>query len=208
MFGRFLRFLFALPVALAVTAGLYYFWFARFFDRDADFPKAAILVADQPRNLQTRTDQGWGPPLCVDCSGPPLEQPKTLFLYDPPCQLDCGEWFVSEATDQARELAVPDDAFSVKTNPDYKSREAIYSSPRYPKACIKKRASGAVVVEFDITPEGAVTNARIIQSPDRCFNSEVLRFASKFRYRPQADASGRSAWRRGVRETFSFELSE
>lgn len=204
MFGRIVRFLFALPVALAATAGLYYLGFVRFLDRDVDLSKAPMPVAEEPQKATFCLD--CNAPPCVDCGGL-LEEPETKFLYDPLCAFNCVDpIYISSQPD--RTVAVPDDVFSVRSGTAIGKREAFVPPPRYPKACIDKGASGAVSVEFDITSDGAVANARIIQSADKCFNAEVLRYVSKFRYQPQIDESGRPTWRRGVRETFNFELAE
>ena len=85
--------------------------------------------------------------------------------------------------------------------------ESFGPSPSYPRACRDKRIEGDVVVEFDIAPDGTVQNARIVDSPDRCFNASVLRTVERYRYQPPVDENGRPTTRRNVRRSFSFELT-
>lgn len=75
-------------------------------------------------------------------------------------------------------------------------------APQYPESCRSKQAEGVVVVQFDVTPEGNVVNARIIESSHRCFERTVLATVEKWKYPP----SGSSAMRYGFVEYFSFEL--
>lgn len=77
--------------------------------------------------------------------------------------------------------------------------------PTYPQRCASKGAQGVVVVEFDVTAKGEVVNARILSSPDSCFDRPVLQAISKWRYSPNL-VDGRPAPRTNVIERFRFEL--
>lgn len=79
-------------------------------------------------------------------------------------------------------------------------------APSYPDSCRSKGASGAVLVQFDVTPEGNVVNARILEAPDRCFR-RVLRTVERWKY-PPAYQNGRPVMRYGVVERFSFQLTD
>lgn len=79
--------------------------------------------------------------------------------------------------------------------------------PQYPEGCKSKGASGVVVVEFDITATGEVVNPKIISSADRCFNREVLKTISKWKFSPDI-IDGKPRGRKGVRNAFRFELDE
>jgi len=79
-------------------------------------------------------------------------------------------------------------------------------APLYPENCRARGAAGHVVVQFDVTPEGGVTNVQIIESPDRCFDRPVRRAVSKWKYPPRYD-NGRPVMRYGVVEVFNFELT-
>lgn len=77
--------------------------------------------------------------------------------------------------------------------------------PSYPEACRARGAQGIVIVEFDVTAEGAVVNPRIISSADGCFDRTVLQTIQKYKY-PPPQQDGRAVARRGVREVFNFQL--
>lgn len=201
MFGRTLRFLFALPVALVATAGLYYFWFSSLLDSNVDHVKLPIPAAEYPSSIRICLDCEL-PPDCDDCGGPPPERPATIYNYDPPCEL-CGDfWKAPEQLD--REIKAPDDAFSVKMKDVGHIMQEV--RPVFPKGCRANFRSGRAVVEFDVSPEGAVMNARVLSSTDKCLNSAALKNMSRMRYPPATDEAGRAVWRRGVRETITFDL--
>jgi protein TonB len=75
----------------------------------------------------------------------------------------------------------------------------------YPETCRARGASGVVIVEFDVTPEGNVVNPRIVSSPDGCFDRAVLQTIQRYKY-PPPQQDGRAVTQRGVREVFRFEL--
>ena len=81
----------------------------------------------------------------------------------------------------------------------------IQVAPSFPQACASKNVEGVVIVEFDVTPEGAVSNIRILSSPDRCFERAVRRAVAKWKYPPRR-VNGRAVARRGVREAINFKL--
>ena len=80
-------------------------------------------------------------------------------------------------------------------------------APQYPSGCQSKGAEGTVIVQFDVTPEGNVVNPRIVESANSCFNRTVLRTVSRWKYAPDT-SSGKATMRRGVVETFVFNLEE
>lgn len=85
------------------------------------------------------------------------------------------------------------------------SSPTVRIAPPYPEGCRSKGAEGVVVVEFDVTPEGNVTNVRVTSSPDRCFDRPVRRAVSQWKY-PPARNNGRPVMRYGVVEVFNFQL--
>ena len=80
--------------------------------------------------------------------------------------------------------------------------------PAYPESCATRGVEGVVVVEFDVTPEGSVSEPRIVSSSNSCFDRAVMRAIVNWKYSPQTDSDGRPTMRRGVRETLVFELTE
>lgn len=85
------------------------------------------------------------------------------------------------------------------------SGPTIKITPTYPEGCRSKGVEGIVVVEFDVTPEGDVTNVRVTSSPDRCFDRPIRNAVAKWKY-PPASSNGRPAMRYGVVEVFNFQL--
>lgn len=207
MFGRTLRFLFALPVALVATAGLYYFWFSSFlksecvrcYDGSAEFYDELVPVS--PWLDKVIESCCW-----IDRSlALPQADPSNSYTRHDKASPEPPEPIACDEDCDMSKIEIPGDALSVA--PTIQSRGVIDSfAPAYPRSCLAKGVSGAVIAEFDVTPEGSTANARIISSPDKCFNAEVLRAISKFRYPPATDEAGRAVWRRGVRETITFDL--
>lgn len=204
MFGRTLRFLFALPVALVATAGLYYFWFSEFINQKCDgCAVEPTRVAEAPTTWRTWVEEIQE--LCNCAWIPTIADPSNSYTRSDKASPEPPEPVACVDDCDVSNIEIPGDALSVA--PTIQSRGVIdYFAPAYPRSCLAKGVSGAVIVEFDVTPEGSVTNARIISSPDKCFNAEVLRAISKFRYPPATDEAGRAVWRRGVRETITFDL--
>ena len=79
-------------------------------------------------------------------------------------------------------------------------------NPPYPDSCRSRGATGIVLVQFDVSPEGNVINARVIDAPDRCFN-RIISTVSKWKY-PPAFENGRPVTRYGIVERFDFQLTE
>lgn len=86
-----------------------------------------------------------------------------------------------------------------EAGPDLKGvRPIMKFPPAYPEACKSRGAEGAVLVQFDITDRGEVTNVRVISSDNRCFDRAVVRAVLGWKYPPSA--------RRGVTERIVFKL--
>ena len=79
-------------------------------------------------------------------------------------------------------------------------------NPPYPDTCRSRGATGIVLVQFDVSPEGNVINARVIDAPDRCFN-RIISTVSKWKY-PPAYENGRPVTRYGIVERFDFQLTD
>jgi protein TonB len=82
------------------------------------------------------------------------------------------------------------------------SSPVIRIPPPYPENCRSRGAEGVVIVEFDVTPEGNVVNARVVDSANRCFNRSVLKAVSGWKYPPAAGGG----MRYGLMERFNFRL--
>jgi len=81
-------------------------------------------------------------------------------------------------------------------------------APIYPENCRARGAQGVVMVEFDVTADGAVVNPRVVASENSCLDRAALQTISKWKFSPQTDADGRAIAQRGLRQTFNFQLTE
>ena len=79
--------------------------------------------------------------------------------------------------------------------------------PGYPAAAEQKGLEGYVLVEFDVTPEGAVTNVRVIESSHRVFEGPARKAAQRFRFKPRV-VDGIPQATSGIRNLFRFEMEE
>jgi periplasmic protein TonB len=55
--------------------------------------------------------------------------------------------------------------------------------PRYPERARDLQIDGVVVVEFDVLPDGSVSNVRIVSGPME-FHEAVLRTVATWRFKP------------------------
>lgn len=93
-------------------------------------------------------------------------------------------------------------------NPDRDAQPLVRIPPQYPSQCQRTaRAIETVVVEFDVTPEGAVINARVLDSTNSCFNRAAMRAVERWRYAPRV-VDGNAQPRFGVRTAIDFGMEE
>lgn len=91
-------------------------------------------------------------------------------------------------------------------NPDRDAQPLVRIPPQYPQRCMARAEnSEAVLVEFDVTPEGTVVNPRVLESTNTCFNSAAMRAVERWRYNPKI-VDNVAEPRVGVRTTIDFRL--
>jgi len=91
-------------------------------------------------------------------------------------------------------------------NPDRDAQPLVRIPPQYPQRCMARADNReAVLVEFDVTPEGTVVNPRAIESTNTCFNSAAMRAVERWRYNPKI-VDNVAEPRVGVRTTIEFQL--
>ena len=79
--------------------------------------------------------------------------------------------------------------------------------PNYPVAASSRGLEGYVVVQFDVTSMGTVTNVVVIESSSRLFNKSAISAAKKFRFKPKVvDGTPQESY--GLRRLFTFEMDE
>ncbi|MEK7266646.1 MAG: TonB family protein [Pseudomonadota bacterium] len=81
-------------------------------------------------------------------------------------------------------------------------------APIYPENCRAKGAQGIVMVEFDVTADGAVVNPRVVASENSCLDRAAIQTISKWKFSPKTDSDGRAVAQRGLRQTFNFQLTD
>jgi len=80
--------------------------------------------------------------------------------------------------------------------------------PNYPEYCMDTASSReSVFVEFDVTPDGATTNVKVIDTTNSCLNRASVRTVEKWTYHPKIEG-GVAVERKGVQTALTFELSD
>ena len=79
--------------------------------------------------------------------------------------------------------------------------------PNYPTAASSRGLDGQVIVQFDVTAMGTVTNVVVIESSSRLFNRPAINAAKKFRFKPKV-VDGVPQESHGVQRLFTFEMEE
>ncbi len=80
--------------------------------------------------------------------------------------------------------------------------------PIYPSRAAQRGIEGWVVVEFTITPTGAVADPVVVSShPSSIFNRAALRTIKKWKYRPKV-VDGVAVERHGNKTKIDFELGD
>jgi periplasmic protein TonB len=187
----FFRWIFGLPLAALVTAGL--------------FAVMAGLIQKPTVTLLPKKD---APEIDIHMKPLPPDGPETKLKNEkvpktPPIEIEFPG---------RREVPGPVVPKPGKTPIDPKGPEGgnqfsgpvIRVAPPYPEACRSRGIEGDVIVQFDVTPEGTVVNVQIIDAPDRCFN-RIVSTVSKWKY-PPSYRNGRPVMRYGVVERFNFQL--
>ena len=192
-----MRFLFSLPFAALVTVILFAIM-AYLISQDEiqiGQPKPAPdidITADIPPEEPTRNE----PAKPDQLPEPPPPPNRTVEKSENP-----GDGF-----DPGGPTEINTDPGDIDGNPIL-VQPTVRIAPQYPSTCQSRGAEGAVIVQFDVSPEGNVINPVIVESADRCFNRTVINAVSQWKYAP-AYENGKPVVRRGVTERFSFTLED
>ena len=190
----FFRFMFGLPMAALITVGLFMAMSGMIAQKEitaqpTEGPVIDILakiVETDPKPRPPRTTVPEAP------ETPPIVLPRKSTLPTNPLP---------------SELFEPGPIGPGEIDGLTMGRPTIKTAPAYPEGCRSRGAEGTVIVEFDVSADGSVVNARIISSPDRCFNRTAIKSVSSWKYTP-AVRDGRAIPQRGLREVFSFQLQD
>ena len=93
-------------------------------------------------------------------------------------------------------------------NPDRDAQPLVRIPPQYPTQCLRgARPVETVLVEFNVTPEGAVVSPEVVNTTNPCFNRAALRAVQRWRYQPRI-VDGVAQPRFGVRTAIDFQTEE
>ncbi len=190
-----LRWIIGLPLAGLITA-LLFLVMAYLIRQDFDVPPPV-----PPRGPIVVTTQ-------IEETDPNKQRdPNGITLPEPPEPVDVVDDSTSERPGGDGTIPTSLPTEGGKLPPIDTQGVSIPIPPQYPQRCVQKQAEGLVIVQFDVTARGEVVNARIIQSPDSCFDGPVLRTVQKWKYSPNFK-DGVPQPRSNVTEQFRFELED
>lgn len=92
-------------------------------------------------------------------------------------------------------------------NPDRDAQPLVRINPTGWERCLDSRGGAEeqrVNLEFDVTPDGRVTNVQVISSTDSCYERSAIRAAQQWKYQPKI-VDGEAQPRRGVRTTIVYQ---
>lgn len=192
----FFRMIFGLPGAAFITSLLFLAmaWMVRQEAQPLppvpapDFSILAKLKPTEPTEIKPPPRETPQPPEPIDIKFPPVTGPGPVEVGPLPGPVKGGG---------TGPIGVP-----IGTPPTVKF------APAYPENCRAKGAQGIVLVEFDVTAEGAVVNPRVVASENSCLDRAAMNTIQKWKFQPQTDSSGRPVPQRGVRQSFNFQLTD
>jgi len=203
--GSFFRLLIVTPLAILITLAMFLLLYLHitpdpFIYRKPDEPNR-VYIGDR---ILCRCGVIW------DWLPPKPENPDTTNQYTDPQKVVTEPPTVPEEKVARPEVRIFESSRESPRYCDGKEREGFLHSvaPAYPEACMAKGAEGRVTVEFDIEADGHVADAEIVETADECFNEAVLASVNRRKYPLVCDEGNRPYARRGVLETFIFELTD
>ena len=190
-----LRLLIGLPVAAAITAGLFYLMGHLIAPGDVpiddgtpplDLDLPQMRSEPEPQAARGRPETKLTPPPPVRPLPQSLGEPGPITA-PPPAQ-------PTLPTGPGPSVG-PSGAIPIATMP-----------PSYPPSCQSRATEGYAVVRYDVTFQGQVVNARVTDSSHRCFEQAALKAISAWRYQPTATREN-GYLARGLTKRFTFTLS-
>lgn len=180
------RWMLGLPLAAAITLGL--------------FVVMSGLIAQPPRTVTPKD-----PPkleflakLKTSTIDPTVRPPKPPEnTPEPPPD----RWVEPVSPGKGGVIPTPGPTRVEPTIPTMGGDGAIVTvAPQYPENCRARGAEGVVLVRYDVSERGEVTNVQIISSDNHCFDRTVIKAVMSWKYSPKA--------RRGIVQRFVFSLND
>ena len=194
--GSILRLLIGIPAAVIVVGALFLVMWGLIADTEVDLgeEKDPVNISITQKLQDTEiVDQR------------KFERPQLDDVPPPPPAIDRANF---EPTVEGVQAKAPSFEADVDVgsafNPDRDAQPLVRVPPSGFERCLSGRGGEEVVVlEFDVTPAGQVTNVNVVNSTDSCYNRYAVRSAEKWKYQPKI-VEGEQAWRRGVRTQIKF----
>ena len=193
------RYLSTAPIGFAVTLGLLYAMQILIDSGEAAFkpPREVDMlgwIAQPPTEEPPLVDE---PPKRIS---PPEVPPHVL----PPTSPESGNKGVLVAPGPAD----PPSTGGVEFNPYNSDGPLVHMvrvQPAYPAIAESRGIEGFVTVQFDVTPDGLVSNVTIVESSHSIFEKAAVKAAHKFRFKPKI-VDGTPVATTGVGYRFRFEM--
>ena len=186
-----LRLLFGLPIAGAVTVGLFMLMSGVLNHSEFPEPKDPVVIG----SINAKLDP-------IDGPEPPDIIPSTIETTPPPVDTRSREGGDPVPGPIVTNKPIgPDGGEEGPITLQQVLTPIIRIEPAYPENCASRGVEGTVTVEFDISPQGAVVNPRIISASNRCFEGPTLRAVRGWKYSP----TGRTT--SNVRTNLTFRLA-
>ena len=80
-------------------------------------------------------------------------------------------------------------------------------APVYPARALAQEIEGYVIVRFDVTVNGLVTNVDVVESSNRMFDKAAIKAAEKFKFKPRI-VDGVAYESYGIQNLFRFALDD
>lgn len=199
--NNFLRMAAGAPLAVVVTVGIFLLLASVISTRqDVQLDEDVSVEINVTRQIQDTADQARR-----EFERPVLDQPP------PPPPMVTDREFRPEVSGQVGELpdlSNVDVDIGTGINPDRDAQPLVRIPPQYPQRCMARAAPlETVIVQFDVTPQGNVVNAEVINSTNRCLNRAAIQAVQRWKYQPKI-VDDVAQPRFGVQTAIDFTLEE
>lgn len=201
-----IRLVLSLLIAVAITAGLFFFMQSLITSGDAELkdPVAGhVLDFVRVKKEETTKKKERKPkkPPKPEEPPPPLEQPQLTSESD--ASQDSGFDF---SADVAADVAITGGLALESGDGEY--LPIVKVAPNYPRRALSRGIEGYVIVEFTVTKNGSVKDPVVVEAePADIFNRAAVEAAKKFKYKPRV-VNGEAVEVAGVQNKIKFEMAK
>jgi len=189
------------PLAVIVTVALFLLLASVITTRqNVQLDEDVSVEINVTRQIQDTMDQARR-----EFERPVLDQPP------PPPPMVTDQEFRPEVSGQVGELpdlSNVDVDIGTGINPDRDAQPLVRIPPQYPQRCMARaNPLETVIVQFDVTPQGNVVNAEVVNSTNRCLNRAAIQAVQRWKYQPKI-VDDVAQPRFGVQTAIDFTLEE